>query len=43
MNGHRGYKTVEQGASIITLLATLPADGATGASSTSGVVPVVLT
>jgi NAD(P)-dependent dehydrogenase (short-subunit alcohol dehydrogenase family) len=30
MNAHRGYKTVEQGASVITQLATLPADGATG-------------
>jgi len=30
LNGHRGYKTVEQGASVITQLATLPADGATG-------------
>jgi NAD(P)-dependent dehydrogenase (short-subunit alcohol dehydrogenase family) len=30
MNNHRGYKTVEQGASVIIQLATLPADGATG-------------
>jgi len=30
LNGHQGYKTVEQGASIITRLAVLPADGATG-------------
>jgi NAD(P)-dependent dehydrogenase (short-subunit alcohol dehydrogenase family) len=30
LNGHRGYKTVEQGALVITQLATLPADGATG-------------
>ncbi|MBL8171836.1 MAG: SDR family oxidoreductase [Acidobacteria bacterium] len=30
LNGHRGYKTVEQGASVITQLATLPADGPTG-------------
>lgn len=30
LNGHRGYKTVEQGASVITQLATLSADGATG-------------
>ena len=30
MNDHRGYKTVEQGAAIITQLATLPASGATG-------------
>lgn len=30
LNGHQGYKTVEQGASIITRLATLPVDGATG-------------
>jgi len=30
MNAHQGYKTVEQGAAVITRLATLPADGATG-------------
>src|SRR5262245_12651090 len=30
MNDHRGYKTVEEGAAVITKLATLPADGATG-------------
>jgi NAD(P)-dependent dehydrogenase (short-subunit alcohol dehydrogenase family) len=30
MNDHRGYKTVEMGASVITQLATLGADGATG-------------
>jgi len=30
MNDHRGYKTVEQGAAVITQSATLPADGATG-------------
>lgn len=30
LNGHQGYKTVEQGAAIITDLAVLPADGATG-------------
>ena len=30
LNGHQGYKTVEQGASIITDLAILPANGATG-------------
>ena len=30
MTGHQGYKTVEQGAAVITQLATLPADGATG-------------
>lgn len=30
MNGHRGYKTVEEGASVIVELATLPDDGATG-------------
>ena len=30
LNGHRGYKTVEQGASVIVELATLPDDGATG-------------
>jgi NAD(P)-dependent dehydrogenase (short-subunit alcohol dehydrogenase family) len=31
MNDHRGYKTVGQGAAVIIQLATLPADGATGA------------
>jgi NAD(P)-dependent dehydrogenase (short-subunit alcohol dehydrogenase family) len=30
MNNHRGHKTVEQGASVIIQLATLPAGGATG-------------
>lgn len=30
LNGHSGYKTVEQGASVIVDLATLPPDGATG-------------
>lgn len=30
LNGHRGYRSVEQGASIIVELATLPQDGATG-------------
>ena len=30
LNGHRGYRTVEQGASVIVDLATLPNDGATG-------------
>jgi len=30
MNDHRGYKTVEQGAAVITQLATLPASGSTG-------------
>ena len=30
LNGHQGYKTVEQGASIITQLAVLPDGGATG-------------
>jgi NAD(P)-dependent dehydrogenase (short-subunit alcohol dehydrogenase family) len=30
MNAHRGYKTVEQGAAVITHLATLGADGPTG-------------
>jgi NAD(P)-dependent dehydrogenase (short-subunit alcohol dehydrogenase family) len=30
LNNHSGYKTVEQGATIIIQLATLPADGATG-------------
>ena len=40
MNDHRGYKTVEQGASVITQLATLPADGATGSYfDNKGVLP----
>lgn len=30
LNQHRGYRTVEQGASVIVELATLPDDGATG-------------
>lgn len=30
MNGHSGYKTVAEGASVIVELATLPNDGATG-------------
>ncbi len=30
MNAHQGYKTVEQGAAVITRLATLPADGPNG-------------
>jgi NAD(P)-dependent dehydrogenase (short-subunit alcohol dehydrogenase family) len=30
LNGNQGYKTVAQGATIITELAVLPADGATG-------------
>ncbi len=30
LNGHRGYRTVEQGASVIVELATLPDAGATG-------------
>ena len=30
LNNHQGTKTVEEGASIITKLATLPDDGATG-------------
>ncbi|HEY7181182.1 MAG TPA: SDR family oxidoreductase [Blastocatellia bacterium] len=30
LNGHSGYKTVEQAAEVIIRLATLPADGATG-------------
>jgi NAD(P)-dependent dehydrogenase (short-subunit alcohol dehydrogenase family) len=30
MNAHQGTKSVEQGAAVITQLATLPADGATG-------------
>jgi NAD(P)-dependent dehydrogenase (short-subunit alcohol dehydrogenase family) len=30
LNGHRGYRTVEQGAAIMVELATLPDNGATG-------------
>jgi NAD(P)-dependent dehydrogenase (short-subunit alcohol dehydrogenase family) len=30
LNAHSGYRTVEQGATVIIQLATLPADGATG-------------
>ena len=30
LNGHNGYKTVEQGASVIVELGTLPEKGATG-------------
>ncbi len=30
LNGHRGYRTVEQGASVIVKLATLAEMGATG-------------
>jgi NAD(P)-dependent dehydrogenase (short-subunit alcohol dehydrogenase family) len=30
LNGHRGYKTVEDGAAIIVQLANVPADGPTG-------------
>jgi len=40
MNGHGGHQTVEQGASIIVRLATLPADGANGGYfNDEGVVP----
>jgi len=40
LNEHRGYKTVEQGASVIVELATLPNDGATGNYfDDNGVVP----
>lgn len=40
LNDHRGYRTVEQGASVIIQLATLPADGATGGYfNDQGVVP----
>ncbi|MBA3439975.1 MAG: SDR family oxidoreductase [Pyrinomonadaceae bacterium] len=40
LNGHSGYKTVEQGASVIVDLATLPDDGATGSYfDDKGVVP----
>ncbi|MCM3870349.1 MAG: SDR family oxidoreductase [Pyrinomonadaceae bacterium] len=40
MNAHSGYKTVAQGALVLTQLATLPADGATGGYfNDQGVVP----
>lgn len=40
LNNHRGYKTVEQGASVIVRLATLAADGPSGGYfSDQGVVP----
>jgi NAD(P)-dependent dehydrogenase (short-subunit alcohol dehydrogenase family) len=40
LNNHRGYRTVEQGASVIVRLATLPADGVTGSFfNDQGVVP----
>lgn len=40
MNGHRGYRTVEQGASVIVELANLPNDGATGSYfDDNGIVP----
>ena len=40
LNGHRGNRTVEQGASIIVELATLPSDGATGGYfDENGIVP----
>ncbi len=40
LNGHRGYRSVEQGASVIVELATLPQDGATGSYfDDNGIVP----
>lgn len=40
MNGHGGHRTVEQGASVIVELASLPNDGATGGYfDDNGVVP----
>lgn len=40
LNGHRGYRTVEQGASIVVKLATLANDGPTGGFfDENGVVP----
>lgn len=40
LNEHRGYRTVEQGASVIVELATLPDDGATGGYfDDNGIVP----
>lgn len=40
LNGHTGYRTVEQGASIVVKLATLPNDGSTGSFfDENGVIP----
>jgi hypothetical protein len=40
MNGNQGYRTVEQGAAIVTRLATLPDDGPTGGFfDDDGIVP----
>jgi NAD(P)-dependent dehydrogenase (short-subunit alcohol dehydrogenase family) len=40
LNGHTGYRTVEQGASIVVKLATLPNDGPTGGFfDENGVIP----
>ncbi|MGO4108532.1 SDR family oxidoreductase [Paenibacillus sp. YAF4_2] len=40
LNGHTGYRTVEQGASIVVKLATLPNDGSTGSFfDETGVIP----
>jgi NAD(P)-dependent dehydrogenase (short-subunit alcohol dehydrogenase family) len=40
LNGHRGYRTVEQGATVIVELASLPNDGTTGGYfDDQGVVP----
>jgi NAD(P)-dependent dehydrogenase (short-subunit alcohol dehydrogenase family) len=40
LNGHRGYRTVEQGAAVIVELASLPNDGATGGYfDDNGIVP----
>jgi NAD(P)-dependent dehydrogenase (short-subunit alcohol dehydrogenase family) len=40
LNGHRGYRTPEQGAAIAIRLATLPDDGPTGAFfDDDGVIP----
>ncbi|MBW7453926.1 SDR family oxidoreductase [Paenibacillus sepulcri] len=40
LNGHTGYRSVEQGASIVVKLATLPGDGPTGGFfDENGVIP----
>ncbi|WP_318152591.1 SDR family NAD(P)-dependent oxidoreductase [Paenibacillus terricola] len=40
LNGHTGYRTVEQGASIVVKLATLPSDGPSGGFfDENGVIP----
>ena len=39
-NNHRGYRSVEQAATIVVRLATLPADGPTGTfQGANGMIP----